>query len=256
MAKNWGPHRLKKLIQCVRSVFKHCVDSGLIDRPVRFGPGFKRPTLKVLRLHRAGQGPKLFTAEEVRRLLAAAGVQLRAMMLLGVNCGFGNANVGLLPLAALDLDGGWADYPRPKTGIPRRCPLWPETVEAIREALAHRPAPKKEEHAGLVFLTSRGACWHTGTTDNPLSHEVGKLLRALGINGRKGLNFYALRHTFRTVADAAKDQPAADYVMGHEVAHMSSVYRETISDARLRAVTDHVRGWLFPVSEKVGVGGN
>jgi hypothetical protein len=27
---------------------------------------------------------------------------------------------------------------------------------------------------------------------------------------------------------------------------MSSVYRETISDARLKAVTDHVRAWLFP----------
>jgi hypothetical protein len=26
---------------------------------------------------------------------------------------------------------------------------------------------------------------------------------------------------------------------------MSSVYRETISDARLKAVTDHVRAWLF-----------
>jgi hypothetical protein len=34
--------------------------------------------------------------------------------------------------------------------------------------------------------------------------------------------------------------------MGHEVPHMSAVYRETISDARLRAVADHVRGWLFP----------
>ena len=58
--------------------------------------------------------------------------------------------------------------------------------------------------------------------------------------------FYTLRHTFRTVADEAKDQPAADYIMGHEVPHMSSVYRETISDERLRAVTDHVRAWLFP----------
>jgi hypothetical protein len=28
---------------------------------------------------------------------------------------------------------------------------------------------------------------------------------------------------------------------------MSAVYRETISDARLKAVTDHVRGWLFPL---------
>jgi hypothetical protein len=111
-AKRWGPHRLKKLVQAVRSAFKHAFDAGLIDRPARFGPGFKRPTLKVLRLHRAEQGPKLFTAEEVRRLLAAAGTQMKAMVLLGINCGFGNADCGTLPLSALDLDGGWIDFPR------------------------------------------------------------------------------------------------------------------------------------------------
>jgi hypothetical protein len=33
--------------------------------------------------------------------------------------------------------------------------------------------------------------------------------------------------------------------MGHEVPHMSSVYWETISDARLKAVAEHVRAWLF-----------
>ena len=49
----------------------------------------------------------------------------------------------------------------------------------------------------------------------------------------------------RTVADEARDQPAADHIMGHEVAHMSSVYREKISDARLKAVSDHVHAWLF-----------
>ena len=103
-------------------------------------------------------------------------------------------------------------------------------------------------NAGLVFITSKRGCWHTGTTDNPLSHEVWKLLKALGINGHR--NFYALRHTFRTIADEARDQPAADFIMGHEVAHMSSVYRETISNERLKAVADHVRGWLFPPPPK------
>ena len=77
-----------------------------------------------------------------------------------------------------------------------------------------------------------------------------KLLDKLHINGRKGLGFYRLRHTFRTVADESKDQPAVDYIMGHEVPHMSSVYRETISDARLRAVAEHVRGWLFGPAEQ------
>ena len=100
-------------------------------------------------------------------------------------------------------------------------------------------------HAGLVFVTKYGQAWAKLSSDNTLAKEMGKLLRALEINSRKGLGFYTLRHTFRTIADEAKDQPAADYILGHEVAHMSSVYRETISDARLKAVADHVRGWLF-----------
>jgi integrase len=141
MSKKWGPHRLEKAVQYVRSIFKHAYESGLIDRPMRFGPECKRPSMKTLRLHRAEQGANLFTADEVRRLIAAAATPLTAMLLLGVNCGFGNADCGNLPLTALDPDRGWVDYPRPKTGIARRCPLWPETVEAIREALAKRPRP-------------------------------------------------------------------------------------------------------------------
>jgi integrase len=76
-----------------------------------------------------------------------------------------------------------------------------------------------------------------------LTKEVAKLLKGLSINGHR--NFYTLRHTFRTVADEAKDQPAADFIMGHKIPHMSSVYRETISDARLRDVVHHVHRWLF-----------
>jgi integrase len=244
-AKKWGPHRLATTIQYARSVFKHAFEAGLIPTPMRFGPGFKRPTKKTMRLHRAEHGPKLFTAAEVHNLINAAGGPMKAMLFLGINCAFGNADCGSLPLSALDLEGGFLDFPRPKTGIPRRCPLWPETVQALREYLAKRPSAKKAEHGGLVFITKYGDTWGKDTSENPVSREVGNLLKKLEINARKGLGFYTLRHTFRTVADEAKDQPAADYIMGHEVPHMSSVYRETISDERLKAVADHVRNWLF-----------
>src|SRR5262245_45121972 len=116
MSRKWGPHRLGTTIQYVRSVFKHAFDAGLIPAPVRFGPGFRRPTKKTMRLHRAGQGPKVFTADEVRRLLNAAGRALKAMVLLGINAGFGNADCANLPLSALDLERGFIDFPRPKTG--------------------------------------------------------------------------------------------------------------------------------------------
>jgi integrase len=246
LAKRLGPHGLGSRIQSVRSLFKHALDAGLIDRPVRFGADFGRPSKKTLRLHRAQQGPKLLTVAEICRLIDAATLQHRAMLLLGINCGFGNADCGGLPLRALDLDGGWIDFPRPKTGINRRCPLWPETVAALRAVLAARKEPKDKTNAELVFITRTGQPWAKDTAENPLSDMSAKLLKKLGINGRKGLGFYTLRHTFRTVADEARDQPAADFIMGHEIPHMSSVYRETISDARLKAVADHVRAWLFP----------
>jgi integrase len=244
MAQRWGVYRLGNSIQKVRSLLKHAFDAGLIDRPARFGPDFKRPSKKTARLHRARQGKRLFAAAEVRQIIDAAKPTLRAMLLLGINCGLGNSDVGNLPLSALDLDNGWLDFPRPKTGLPRRSPLWPETVVALREALAKRTMPRRPEHATLVFTTIHGLAWARDDRSSPLSIETGRLLRTLGINA--GRCFYALRHTFRTVADEAKDQPAADFIMGHEVPHMSAVYRETISDARLRAVADHVRAWLFP----------
>jgi integrase len=141
----------------------------------------------------------------------------------------------------VDLDAAVIDFPRPNTGIPRRVPLWPETAAALREALANRPEPKKEEHTGLVFVTKYGQPSAKDSTGPTVSKEFGKLLGALHIDGRKGIGFFTPRHTFRKVADESKDQPAVDYIMVHEVPHMSTDYRETISDARLQAVTDHVR---------------
>jgi integrase len=242
LAKKWGPHRLAVTIQHIRSIFKYAFEARMIAA-VLFGPGFKKPAKKPFRLHRARQGPKLFTAEEVRRILDVAGRPMRAMVLLGVNCGLGNSDIGNLPLPAVNLDAGWLDYPRPKTGIERRCPLWPETVQALREALASRPEPKKQEHAGLFFVTKYGLPWAKDTPDSPVTKEARKLLDRLGITGHR--NFYTLRHTFRTVADESKDQPAADYIMGHARDDMASTYRERINDDRLKAVVDHVRQWLF-----------
>jgi integrase len=249
LAKRLGPNALVNAIQYVRSIFKWGFESGKIDRPVRFGPDFKRPSKRELRLHRAAQGKKLFTAEEIHKLLGAASVQVRAMILLGINCGFGNADVGNLPIRFVDLDAGVIDFPRPKTGVERRCILWPETIAALRDVLAKRKDSPNPSAVGLVFVTKYGKSW--GRDDDPaaITKEFAKLLKQLGIDARKGLGFYTLRHTFRTVADEAKDQPATDYVMGHEAPHMSSHYHETISDARLRAVADHVRSWLFPPTQ-------
>ena len=103
--------------------------------------------------------------------------------------------------------------------------------------------PKDPADAGLTFVTVRGGSWHKMIVDSPISKEMRKLLDSLDINGHR--SFYALRHTFETIGGEAKDQIAVDHIMGHARDDMASVYRERISDARLKAIADHVRTWLF-----------
>ncbi len=247
MAKRLGPVALGNDIQRVRSVFKYAYDAELIDKPIRFGPGFKRPSKKTMRLEKTKTGKKFFEGDEIRRIVDAADHPLKAMLLLGINCAFGNADCGTLPLAAVDLEKGWVDYPRPKTGVERRCPLWPETIQAIKEAMAKMPKAKDKKDTGLLFLTKYGGPWHKDIPDSPVTKETRKLLDTLGINGRR--NFYCLRHTFQTIGDEAKDFLATRFIMGHADADISANYREKISDERLKAVAEHVRSWLFGAAQ-------
>jgi integrase len=220
---------------------------------VRYGPGFKRPSKRVLTLHRQQQPKKLFAADEIRVLLKKAEGQLKAMVLLGINAGLGNNDVGLMELRHLDLKNGWLDYPRPKTAVERRAKLWPETVAAVKDAIANRPTPKDASLMNRVFITKYGQSWAKQTKNSPIAHEVSKLLTDLKVK-RKGVGFYSLRHTFETVGGATRDQVAVNYIMGHSpmASDMSAVYREAIEDDRLKAVSDHVRAWLLPPKIKKG----
>ena len=247
MAKKWGPARLANQIQRVRSVFKYASDNDLIDNPVHFGSEFKKPSAKTMRKERAKRGPRLYQPKELKALLEAASPQIKAMILLGVNAGFGCTDCATLPLRALDLKGGWVNYPRPKTGVSRRCPLWAETIDAIKAAIKCRPDTEDDTLKALVFIGQRGAGFAQAKQTHWLvSGEMTALLRRLKLH-RPGIGFYALRHTFQTVAEEAHDQAVVQSIMGHAPSSndMASVYRERISDERLKAVTDHVHQWLF-----------
>ncbi|MBA3484686.1 MAG: tyrosine-type recombinase/integrase [Pirellulales bacterium] len=251
-AKRLNPNTLGNEVQRVRVAFKYAYDAGLIDKPIRFGPTFKRPAKRILRAERQRKGARMFEARQLRRILKAAPQPLHAMILLGVNCGFGNHDCGTLPLSAVDLRGGWIDHPRPKTAIARRCPLWPETVAALRDAIDRRAKPHDPEKARLVFVTKYGGAWAKDVpTINPLSAEMRKLLCKLKLH-RPGLGFYALRHTFETIAGGGRDQVAVNAIMGHVDNSMAGVYRERISDERLRQVVEVVRRWLFRRTTAVG----
>jgi len=260
MAKTMGAVRLGNEIQRVRSFFKYGLESGLMEKPMRYGPEFVKPSKSVIRKNRHSRPAKMYQPKEIKKMIKKARPQLKAMILLGINCGWGNTDVAELQQKHVDLKRGVADFPRPKTGIERRATLWPETIKAIRAVLKDRPNAKQEADADCVFLTVFGERWvrtkapgsraevdGKAVTTDSVGLEFRKLLRSLGIP-RDGRGFYALRHTFETIAGQTKDQPAVDRIMGHEAENMATRYREWLKDAaenkRLRAVTDHVRMWL------------
>lgn len=240
LARKLGPVALGNEVQRIRTIFRYAHSEGLISSPVPFGQFFRKPPRRTVR---AGRQPRLFSAGQVKRMLKVANVHFRAMILLGINCGFGNADVGLIELSHLDLDAGWHKFPRPKTAVPRRAPLWPETVRAVRLSLEQRAEPKRSA-SRYVFVTKYGNCWYKDAASNPLSWQFRKIRADSGVTA-KGLTFYALRHTFETVAGECKDQVAVDWIMGHADESMAAVYREGISDERLLAASNTVRRWLY-----------
>ena len=245
LAKRYGAVVLCNEIQTVRSVFRYGYEAELIDKPIRFGPGFKKPSAKTIRKTRVANGPRMFKPEDIRKLLEHATVNMRAMVLLGINAAMGNTDLALLPIKAVDLENHWLDYPRAKTAIPRRIPLWAETVKAIKAALENRGEPKDPEDKALLFIGRRGQSYVGNHKGYRVHQEFARVLKWAGIEGR---SFYDLRRTFQTIGEGAHDLVAVQSVMGHAPpsSDMSAIYRQRVDDARLRNVTDHVRTWLFP----------
>jgi len=263
----FGVHAMTRTITIVRGMFKWAVSTGLLAQAPRWGTGFVKPSAADIRRSKAKQdrenGKRFFTAEQLRELIAGAQGDLKAAVLLGINGGFGNTDCAALPIATVDLTNGLIDFERPKTAVRRVVPLWPESVEALRQVLESKRCPASDaETKKLVFRTESGVPLvrqllrrdenggiKSVTYMDRLGDWFDELLESLSLK-RKGIGFYTLRHTFRTWADEVGDQHAILRTMGHAIPGMSGMYIEEISVERLRRVVDHVRTRLWPDADK------
>src|SRR5712692_6128168 len=109
LAERLGPVSLKNRISRCCSIFNYAQENQLIPKPISYGSNFDRPSALVIRRDRNQGGAKLFERDEVMRLLDAADMQMKAMILLGTNCGLGNTDVASLPQSAVDLKTGWVE---------------------------------------------------------------------------------------------------------------------------------------------------
>lgn len=250
LSEGVGLVRLGNMIQHIRSMFRFAAENDLVAKAVKFGTEFKKPAKKAVRREQRGRPAKRFSATNLRTIIEGAPVPMKAMILLGINCGFGQTDCSMMPIDAADLKNRNCAFPRPKTEVPRSCPLWPETIEAIQATIKDRAKPATENLKDRLFLTSVGTEYvrfsEKGTSLNGISRQFDRLLEKLDLK-TDGHTFYALRHTFETIGGDSGDQVAVNFIMGHtpDDDDMAAIYRKEVFRRRLKKVVDHVRKWLL-----------
>jgi len=180
-----------------------------------------------------------FDSEQIKELLSVADVKMRAMIWLGLNCGFGCTDCSELKWTDLDLINARVKLPRRKTGISRDLPLWPETVAALEKI----PRTGK-----LVFCTSRGNPYIQTlvkpdgngngkyTTLNSITTKFSRLIKKSGLDVPKGTGFYTLRRTAATIAARSGDPFAVQRLLGHADLQMATRYVQDVSKQTDRVI--------------------
>ena len=180
-----------------------------------------------------------FCPEQIKKLLSAADVKVRAIIWLGLNCGFGCTDCAKLKWKDLDLENSRVQLVRNKTGVPRNLPLWPETIQALKKV------PRSGQ---LVFYTAEGHPWvrtslktqkdgsRKYTTVNAVTSMFARLLKKARINAPKGTGFYALRRTAATLAARSGDPFAVQRLLGHVDLTMATRYVQDVSEQTDRVI--------------------
>ena len=180
-----------------------------------------------------------FNSQQIKKLLSAADVKMRAMIWLGLNCGFGCTDCGKLKWKELDLKNGRVRLARNKTGVRRNFPLWPETIQALKEL------PRSGQ---LVFYTSQGHPWVTTvvktksngerkyTPVNRVTPTFSRLMKKVRMQVPKGTGLCSVRRTAATMAARSGDPFAVQRLLGHVDLTMATRYVQDVSEQTDRVI--------------------
>jgi len=253
-----GRHRRRTVLAYIKAMLNWGAGQGWYPAPT-YGNGFTAPDTSpdAMRQAKARAGEKDFsklivTGAQVATLLARASVNYRAIILMGINCGLGPADLGRLTWGHVNMDTGELDMPRGKTGTERRGYLWKRTRKALLASrnLKHTKADwAANGNAALVFRTRKNRPLYqevkgetTFKIDQTVSGSFSKLAK-----GMEGVTFYRLRHTFKTLGKKARDPDALNLMMGHRERTTGETYdHEHVDLARLRRVALAVKRGLWP----------
>lgn len=222
-----SPVSHKRKVTYARMIFKWA--NEVFDLKVRY-EAIKPPEKRAMRERRTAAGAKLFSAEEIRSLLLMTDARndhaMSAIIYLGLFAGYGPFDC--ISLTVDKLRGEFLEFPRPKTGVSRRCWL-PDTVRDAIQAAAN----------GTHVLNGRVWSRHA------VANKFQALCRECGFYQKGRTEPYSLRRTLETVAKNAEvNQSVIDKVMGHERPDTSEIYNQKVFDKQLRKLGEFVERWL------------
>jgi integrase len=188
--RGYSAESINHYLGAVRAMFRFAEDTELVERA---------PRLARVRNESKGlpREKPLYVPLELRKLLDGADCQLRAMIMLALNCGFGPKDIH--DLTWDHIEGDRVTLPRSKTGVSQTFILWPETSKLLGEVRRYheqRLAQKRKPESSAppsqhIFMTLFGQTW----SRDAIAEQFRKLCKKTGVPCHK---FYRLRHCAST----------------------------------------------------------
>ena len=236
--RGYSPESINHYLGAVRAMFTFAEETDIVEK----APKLKR--VKNATRPRAGSIEKpLYTLDDLNRLLKKADPQLKAMIMLALNCGFGPKDIR--DLTWDHIDGERVTLPRSKTGVCQTYLLWLETralleeIQQRRAALIARMARRRVQHCdnGHVFMTRFWKSW----SKDAVAEQFRKLCTKARI---PCYGFYRLRHCASTAMSLVATPHVHRKFMRHSQLQQQVTYTH-IPDAEVDKAVMKAKKKLF-----------
>ncbi len=236
--REYSPTSINHFLKAVRAMYVFAEETGLLEN----SPRLRR--VKNERCPPVGSKEKpLYTKGELQKLIAGADDQLRVMLLLGLNCGFGPKD--LEDLSSGDIDADRVTLPRSKTGVCQTFRLWPDTLQALNQLEEQRAVliarmAKRGRHrsdGGHVFMTKYWRPW----SKDAIAEQFRKLCKKVGV---PCYGFYRLRHCASTAMSLVATPHVHRKFMRHSQLQQQVTYTHT-PDAEVDAAVKKAQAKLI-----------
>ncbi len=216
--KSISPWTAKSRLDIVKLMIKWGYQMALIENLPRNLGQYSRITIPEPIVNR-------FSREEIHTLYLAASERTKMFMLLGLNCGMGQADISDLRVGEVSIEPGRIVRKRTKTGVHCEFKLWPMAVEMLK---LHGNLDSKPNDR--VFLSKSG---------HPLVREYFvddkfkrtdairsaffRLMKKTKISNHRG--FYSLRKTAASEIEVI-DPAVTEMFLGHSEKGLKRHYAE------------------------------